>query len=154
MDTTSGTRANITGKILEDFVHAQLAMYSYMEVPSARFNAAKILVRPIYSHQHHIGTNIYEKQRRVDFIVHHPTRLPNDLVIQCKWQASSGSVEEKYPFELMNIALDNIDAIILLDGGGYSHGAKKWLLSMAGKDHTLKAVLDQGQFSRWAKKNL
>ncbi len=154
MATTSGTKANATGKVLEDFVHAQLNMYGYMEVPAERFDAAKILRQAMYSHQYHTGTNIYQKQRRVDFIVHHPTRLPNDLVVQCKWQASTGSVEEKYPFELLNISLDNIDSVILLDGGGYSKGAKDWLLSMAGKDHTLKAVLTQGEFSRWSKKNL
>lgn len=49
---------------------------------------------------------------------------PDGLVIQCKWQASSGSVEEKYPFEVLNIQKDEYPTIIVLDGGGYSKGSE------------------------------
>ncbi len=40
------------------------------------------------------------------------------LVIQCKWQVSTGSVEENYPFQVLSIQLNEFDTIIVLDGGG------------------------------------
>ena len=152
MATTSGTKANTSGSVLENFVHAELSMLDYMEIPANRFDAAKCLKQPIYAAQYITGTNIYGNNRRVDFIIHHPVKQPNDLVVQCKWQVS-GSVDEKYPFEVHNIMLDNIDAVVLLDGGGYSKGARDWLLSMASNDSALKRVLNQGEFSRYLKKN-
>ena len=64
-------------------------------------------------------------------------------------QASSGSVEEKYPFEVLNIQLDGYPAIILLDGGGYTKGAEQWLKGQAGKNR-LRHVFNLGDFQRFA----
>ncbi len=144
---TRGTRANRRGRALETSV-ADLLSEDYERITPARFFAARCLQQPIYAAQVPTGLNIYAKQRRVDFILHHPQKWPDCLVIQCKWQASSGSVDEKFPFEVECIAHDAFPAIIVLDGGGASKGAKDWLLSQRGK-RNLVDVLDQGGLHRW-----
>lgn len=148
-----GTRANRTGNELEKFVANRLEERGYQFVASNRFQSASILEKPIYTTQYYIGNSIYEKPRYVDLILYHPIKYPKELAIQCKWQSSGGSVDEKYPFEVLSIAYNMVDTIIILDGGGYSQGAKDWLLRQAGKNN-LKHVYNQGEFARFANKFL
>ena len=142
-----GSRANRRGRVLERNV-AELLDEDYEQVTSRRFFALRCLQQPIFAEQVVTGLNIYAKKRHVDFILHHPSKWPNCLVLQCKWQASTGSVDEKYPFEVECIAHDSFPAIIVLDGGGASKGAKDWLLAQRGK-RNLVEVLDQGGLQRW-----
>ena len=106
----------------------------YQFVSARLFPALQELRQPIFSRQYYVGKDIYEKKRRVDFILYHPQRWVNCLVIQCKWQSSPGSVEEKYPFEVLSIQSNKFDTIIVLDGNGYSKGAKTWLEGQAGEN--------------------
>ena len=69
-------------------------------------------------------------------------------MIQCKWQAVGGSVEEKYPFEVLSINADGYPGIVVLDGGGYSAGAEQWLKGQAGNNR-LRHVLNLGDFQRF-----
>ena len=148
---TSGTLANKSGRRLETFVSEILTERGYEQVEARAFSAMCIMEQPIFSTQFETGQDIYGKRRRVDIILYHPRVYPNCMVIQCKWQASSGSVEQKYPYEVLCIKQEKFDTIILLDGGGYTAGAKQWLMSQAGKNR-LKHVFDQGEFSRFASK--
>lgn len=141
-----GSRPNQRGKALETFI-SNLLDESYQRVSAEEFFAHKsINQQPIYASQVVTGKNIYGKDRRVDFIVFHPRKWPKCLVIQCKWQSSSGSVEEKFPFEVECIRHGEHQTIIVLDGGGYSAGAKNWLLGQRGGK--LEDVCDQGEFAR------
>ena len=141
---------NITGSRLEQSVEGLLVQAGYDPVPTAPlFFALRDMEQPIYARQCETGRDIYGKRRRVDFILYHPRKWPDSLVIQCKWQASSGSVEEKYPFEVLSIQVDGYPAIVLLDGGGYSSGAEQWLKVQAGKNQ-LKHVFNMGDFQRFA----
>ena len=146
---SGGTLANRAGKRLERFVAEILDERDYLAVEAIRFNPMRELEQPIYARQYEIGKDIYGKTRRVDVILYHPRLYPECLVIQCKWQASRGSVEEKYPYEVLNIQQNQYDTIVLLDGGGYSAGARQWLVNQAGKNR-LKHVFSQGDFSRFA----
>ncbi|MBD0864771.1 MAG: hypothetical protein GDA36_03735 [Rhodobacteraceae bacterium] len=133
---TKGGRANKRGRVLEMAVN-NLLSEEYENAPQDRFFALRSLNQPIFAEQCYAGRDIYGKNRRVDFILYHPTRWPDCLVIQCKWQASSGSVEEKYPFEVLSIQKSALKTIIVLDGEGYSDGAKQWLMNEAGKNKLL-----------------
>lgn len=144
---TSGSRANRRGRSLEQWISSLLAD-EYQLVSPGRFFALRELRQPIYTEQCIIGRDIYGKQRRVDFILYHPQRWPECLVIQCKWQASRGSVEEKYPFEVLSIQQNEFETIIVLDGGGYSQGAELWLKSQVGT-HKLRHVFSLGEVSRF-----
>ena len=61
--------------------------------------------------------------------------------------SNGGFSNEKYPFEVLSIAQNEFDTII--DGGGYSVGARQWLLNQAGKNRLIH-VFSQGDFSRFA----
>ena len=142
-----GIRANRRGRTLENAI-TDLLSEEYEQVTPTRFFALRELRQPIFTEQYVIGRDLYSKNRRVDFILYHPQRWPDCLVLQCKWQASTGSVEEKYPFEVLSINLGEYPTIIVLDGGGYSRGAEFWLKQQAGKNKLLH-VLSLGEVSRF-----
>ena len=53
--------------------------------------------------------------------------------IECRWQQSSGTVDEKFPYVLANIGdqLIGPSKIIFIDGGGYRPEALAWLKKKA-----------------------
>lgn len=142
-----GVRANRRGRTLENAINDLLAE-EYERVTPVRFFALRELRQPIFAEQCYTGRDIYGKNRRVDFILYHPQRWPECLVIQCKWQASTGSIEEKYPFEVLSIQMNEFATIIVLDGNGYSKGSEAWLKGQAGKNKLLY-VLSLGEISRF-----
>ncbi len=150
MPQSGGRKANSAGARLENYVSEILSQDLGYELISAnRFFACRVLDQPIYAQQVETGKDIYGKRRFVDVILYHPRLWPDCLVIQCKWQSSQGSVDQKFPFEVLSIQQDEYDTIILLDGGGYALGARQWLLNQAGKNR-LKHVFNQGEFARFA----
>ena len=129
---------------------SELDMLGYERIwPSSMIFAMRDMGQPVYAQQVEVGRDIYGKRRRVDFLLFHPLRHPNGLIIECKWQSSSGSVEEKFPFLVLNITRGEYDAIVILDGGGYNSGAEQWLRSEAGGTR-LKHVFSMGEFSNYA----
>ena len=149
---TDGKKANKRGTSLESWT-MDLLLDTYEQVSPKHFFALTELKQPIFAHQCTTGKDIYGKKRRVDFILYHPLRWKDCLVIQCKWQASRGSVEEKYPFEVLSIQTTSIPTIIVLDGGGYSKGAKDWLMGQAGKTKLLH-IFSIGELQRFASKGI
>jgi len=57
-----------------------------------------------------------------------------DVRIECKWQQSSGSVDEKYPYVYLNAveAMPEDHIIIVLGGSGAKKEAVEWLKQTAG----------------------
>lgn len=153
---TNKVRANESGRRLEEHVSSALDDYGFEKIDRQwLFKPAWILNQPIYCAQYTEGIDIYGKKRRVDFLAYHPESWSDGLIIQCKWQASSGSVEEKYPFEALSVEYNKIPTVIVLDGGGYTQGAKGWLVDYAKKEGTyLKHVLAMGEFQNFLKKSL
>ena len=139
---------NLTGSNLEQSVERLVRQAGYDSVPAAMFFALRDLDQVIYARQCETGRDIYGKRRRVDFILYHPRKWPESLVVQCKWQAVGGSVEEKYPFEVLSMNADGYPGIIVLDGGGYSVGAAQWLRGQAGNNR-LRHVFSLGDFQRF-----
>ena len=145
---SKNNKANIRGSRLEDVVESLLDE-DYQKVSSEKFFALCGLGQPIFARQYQTGADIYGKRRRVDFALFHPLKWPECLVLQCKWQASSGSVEEKYPFEVLSIGESQYPTIIVLDGGGYSLGAENWLKEQAG-DSNLVSVMNLGELNKYS----
>ncbi len=163
-----GARANRAGRRLEGMVGAILQDRGYRRVNAKEFPPAASGVdagfkelhqttggaEAVYAEQFYIGQSIYGKKRKVDFVLYHPKMHRERLVIQCKWQSSGGSVDEKYPYEVECINDGGVDTIIVLDGDGYSQGAHDWLLRQT-HQHThgghLLAVVNIGGFERLAK---
>ena len=145
----TGKRANRSGKQLANFVNNILQDYGYTEVSQTRFFALCELKQPIYTQECSVGKTLYGGNRRVDFILYHPIKWSECLVIECKWQSSSGTTDQKYPYFVDSINMNPQHAIIVLDGGGQSRASGKWLKAQAGEQKVLH-VLNQGEFARFA----
>jgi hypothetical protein len=82
--------------------------------------------------------------------------------IECKWQQSAGSVDEKLPYLYLNTieAMPEKDIMILIDGEGFKAGAKTWLkTAVKGKLYTTEnnndkniLVFTLADFFTWANK--
>ncbi len=144
-----GVSGNRAGKVLEDAVAGLVSDANYRFVDDSELFFALIeMEQPMYARQCEVGRNIYGKPWKADLILYHPRKWPNCLIISCKWQARSGSTDEKYPFEVLTLNQVGYDAIIVLDGGGYSKPSEQWLRNQAGKN-VLKHVFQLGEFQRF-----
>lgn len=146
---TQGGNAVEYGNTLERFVLHILNDRKYEFIPHRRFIAACCLEQPIFTQQMPFGDSIYNTPMKADFMLRHHDKWPDRLIIECKWQQSSGSVDEKYPYTVQNIKEQYpCPAIILLDGGGYKPGAKRWLCEQV-DDEKLIAVFSMSEFQKW-----
>ncbi len=139
--------ANINWKSFEKLVKELIEKKDYIFLEKKKYLTSKdILEKKVYSRQVMVGKTIYDTKRKCDFITYNPF-TQKETIIECKWQHGSGSVDEKYPFLVLNIEKSKIDTIIVLDGGGYREGAEKWLKSQVGGGYLID-VLNLGEFSK------
>lgn len=125
---TAGSQANYTGSQLEQLITQTLLNNGYLLVESSRFRAATYLHQPIFAQQFHIGESIYGSDLNIDFIIYHPEKWPDSLIIEAKWQQEQGSVDEKYPYLVMNLKERCSErSMVVLGGGGCRSGAVRWL---------------------------
>lgn len=151
MTKSSGSIAKKNGCNLESTIENILKMDGYTEIDKKRFlSFSKISEQPIYSKEVLVGKTIYETNRKCDFIIFHPQKFKENLIIECKWQQRGGSVDEKYPYLILNIKKLGVDTIIVLDGKGYKKRAETWLKDQA--TGCLKNVVDLSEFLTIANK--
>lgn len=145
-----GTQANYTGNVQEQFIQSRLNERGYTFIPRKDFDVALYLKQPIYSRHYHIGLGIYDTPVQCDFILYHPDKWPDKLAIESKWQQSSGSVDEKFPYLVLNITLRyGCPTIVLCDGGGYKGNAEQWLRNQSSNGNFL-SVFSMTEFAAWA----
>ncbi|MGO9620816.1 MAG: PD-(D/E)XK nuclease superfamily protein [Desulfobaccales bacterium] len=147
--TSSGEKANKTGNLLERFVEQILRDKGYTEFWDHKLTAFEnrwAIGGRQYIKQLPVGQTIYETTRKCDFFIINRDLFPEDLIIECKWQQVTGSVDEKYPFLLFNIVKTGIPTIILLDGSGYKKSAMKWLKNQVHEKGALIAVWNMAEF--------
>lgn len=144
-----GQKANRTGKELENFIQNILNRKGYEFIGKKDFEAACCLEQPIYSCQFPIGMSIYGTKLYCDFILHHPEKYPQCLVIEAKWQQTKGSTDEKYPYVVSNIKISKYPTIIVLSGSGYKSKAEQWLRNQAGENNLLY-VFNMEDFQIWS----
>lgn len=148
---TSGAFANKTGNRLERFVQDTLNSYGYAEFWDHKdqiFENRKAVGGKQYAKQVPCGMSIYETKRKCDFLVLNKEKFPEGLIIECKWQQSNGSVDEKYPFTVFNVFKIGVPTVILIDGDGYKPAALKWLKGQAGTERALIGVYTMSEFHR------
>lgn len=68
-----------------------------------------------------IGTSIIGKNRRVDFLVVNED-LGEALAVECKFQDSQGTVDEKIPYTLQDMAAMQMPGCVAYAGTGFSTG--------------------------------
>lgn len=147
--TSGGGHANRTGNRLEKFVEHALIDSGYTVFWNHKdqlFENRKTIGGKQYAMQVPCGTSIYETKRKCDILVLNQEKFPDGLIIECKWQQSSGSVDEKYPFTLFNIIKIAVPTIILLDGGGYKPAAMRWLKDQVSPQRALIGVYNMAEF--------
>jgi hypothetical protein len=147
------TTAPTAGNVLEQLVISSLVEKGYCEFENRSpqiFANRNAIGGKQYLRHLPVGKTIYENPRKSDLFIVNRDLFPNDLIIECKWQQTSGSVDEKYPFLVLNIKKTRIPTIILIDGNGYKPAALRWLKNQVQHDNSLIGVWDIAEF----KKNL
>lgn len=154
-----GNMANATGSGLERFVIDSVAIHGVRPVPYRQWSKSapgthgeEVLIR------HFPYTSIYGAEGKTEFLLK-SRRLGHDVRIECKWQQTAGSVDEKYPYLYLNCVecMPEKEVIILIDGGGYREQALQWLKEAVSerkyqdvRNPKTIHVFQMGDFQRWA----
>lgn len=100
-----------------------------------------------------IGSSIYKSRLYGDFFLQGVPSFPQGIVIELKWQQSQGSVDEKFPYLVLNIQQRYFyPVVVIADGGGQRPGALQWLRNQVGNN--LVGVYTLAEFLDWANHNL
>ena len=75
-----------------------------------------------------LGTSIIGKQRRVDLLMLLP-QTGEALVLECKYQDSAGTTDEKIPYALEDLRAMRVPSVICYAGAGFSEGVLHLLQS-------------------------
>lgn len=149
---SQGGQANFTGKVLEDQVVNRLKESGYIEIfgDKALFKTNTFITDDKFFSRHcYICKSIYNTDLYTDVLLFDKEKFINKLAIEIKWQQRSGSVDEKFPFLVMNIKEKfPCPAIIIIDGGGYKSGALEWLKNQI--DKKLIGVFSLAEFLKWS----
>jgi len=161
-------RAESTGSVAESTVRGVLTGRGYVELSvqdaletrpeveqTAMIRDFARRPRParLFVAQYPIGQSIYGLPLNTDFWVRGGPGLPTGLAIEVKWQQSTGSVDEKFPYLVHNIKeCYPCPALVIADGGGQRPGALHWLRGQVAGN--LLAVFSLAEFLAWANRNL
>jgi len=96
------------------------------------------LVRAVVSMAHELGLEATEQVRvarriwgavrRIDVVLTHP-QTRKTLGIDCKYQAVTGTAEEKIPSVINDIAAWPIPGLVVFDGEGFTENMKQFLIA-------------------------
>lgn len=106
-------------------------------------------------------TTIYEHSGNTEFLLS-SKKYNLEIRIECKWQQSPGSVDEKFPYLYLNCIerMPEKNILIIIDGGGAKEGSVNWLKNAAKNklytnEHNKEKnvlVLSLAEFLIWANK--
>ena len=75
-----------------------------------------------------VGRRLWGAVREIDVVLTEPS-LRRSLGIECKFQGTSGSAEEKIPATIRDIEAWPIQGLVVYDGRGFSANMRSYLLS-------------------------
>jgi hypothetical protein len=75
-----------------------------------------------------VGRRLWGAERRIDVILTH-REARRSLGLECKYQGTSGSAEEKIPATISDIAAWPIPGLVVFAGDGFSPNMRQYLLS-------------------------
>lgn len=132
MTPTQGGKANKTGNVLEQTITGvcaahgfEVVMYSEHIKRPENYGDELLLKNVPY-------TTLYGGRGYTEFLLV-SERYNLKTRIECKWQQSAGSVDEKLPYTYISCieAMPENDVILLVDGDGFRDGAKEWARNAA-----------------------
>lgn len=154
----SGTEANTGGRILERHIETALKAYGFetFDYSDSADNldmfAARRLVRNVP-----YFPNIFGGMSRSEFVIEddHQRRR---IRVECRWQQSGGSTDEKLVALLLNAAeaMPENEVIIVVDGNGAREACVDWIKNAAisrkyqTRPKTIR-VMSMAEFSMWAR---
>lgn len=151
-----GTIANITGNTLEQIVLQTLIPKGFTVVSYTAFVKGGVGSELIIRNAPY--QTIYGHPGKTEFLVL-SAKYNLEVRIECKWQQSPGSVDEKFPYLYLNCieAMPEKHIMIIVDGGGAKAGAVQWLKDTAKRERyrsdasgkTIE-VLSLAEFVAWA----
>ena len=120
-----GQKAATNGSKFEDVVEE--AITYALDIPSHRWskgNDSFIVDNVLFKNVPY--ESIYGTKCRSEFLLRYHGR---NIRIECKYQESPGSVDEKLPYLMMNFTqkVDEEETIIITHGDGFRDGAINWL---------------------------
>ncbi len=150
----SGGEANNSGSFLEEVVEREakargfhIADYSYVGDHHDLLNP-NVLIRNVPFR------SAYGCASRSEFVIR--CRIgQRDIRIECKWQQKDGSVDEKFPYMLLNAEKyqPESEIVLLIDGGGARPEAVAWLKKAAKRVSTKKIhVFTVTEYRQWFQK--
>ena len=128
MTIGQGGLANSSGRTLETTVVATLqskgfatALYRDWLKQPAQYGPEILLRNVPYQ-------TLYGHSGNTEFLIR-SAKYKLEVRVECKWQQSTGSVDEKFPYLYLNCieCMPERDIIILIDGGGAKAGSIQWL---------------------------
>jgi len=144
-----GRQANQNGKAFEEQISQRLKSKGYIQANAIPEDCDQ----PFFIYQYRGNfTSIYGLPMRVDFFVWHPVKYPDGLIIECKYQETSGSADEKFPYTIACLRNIGLPAILLLVGKGAKRCSVEWCLQQ--QDHQLTVFSDFESFFRAANREL
>ncbi|MBW2703939.1 MAG: hypothetical protein JRF33_24225 [Deltaproteobacteria bacterium] len=75
-----------------------------------------------------VGRRVWGAERRIDLVVRQK-ESGRRLGLECKYQGTPGSAEEKIPAVIRDIEAWPIDGLVVISGEGFSANMKAYLLS-------------------------
>jgi hypothetical protein len=95
----------------------------------ARYLIAAYASRGLHVYEEvNVGTSIIGKQRRADLFLHVPASN-RAMVLECKYQDSPGTADEKIPYALQDLAAMRMPGAVCYAGRGFSLGVLHLLQS-------------------------
>ena len=149
-------KASITGNILEKQVQSlflekgfEIVNYSKWIKDKTKFGKELLLKHVPYN-------SIYNHRGYTEFLLI-SKKLNKEIRIECKWQQSSGSVDEKLPYLFLNATTKMMEkeVMIIIDGGGWKDGAIPWLKDSVSKSEQKERikVFSLAEFLTWGNKS-
>ena len=156
-----GKTANRTGALFEAQIKPVLLGHNYEFVPPSealsaikRGDEMSALGDKWFTSQIALERNIYKAKFRTDFFLFNAGKFPLGMHIECKWQGSAGSVDEKYVFTVLSLKALLSESVLILDGDGARRGAVEWIKSEEKKGGRFRFFGSISQFNNWAVKNI
>lgn len=130
MAETPGGYASTQGNTLENLVKTIFTSHGFEVVPYSAYIKTKS--KHIFGNEL-LLTNmpyetIYGHRGKTEFLIV-SEKYKCNIRVECKWQQSNGSVDEKLPYLYLN-AIETMPEdfiIIVIDGKGWKNGAIRWL---------------------------
>ena len=148
-------KASITGNILEKQVLSLFLEKGFVIVDYSKWIKDKTKFGQELLLKHVPFSSIYNHRGYTEFLLI-SKKLNKEIRIECKWQQSSGSVDEKLPYLFLNATskMTEKEIMIIIDGGGWKEGAIPWLKEAVNKSEQKKRikVFSLAEFLTWGNK--